>query len=123
MNYINEARLFLQAFEQTQSTMLFMKLRESVEEFEIELQDMYKLFNEMHLKLSSREFNSDRDKTLLTKQIERLLKFLKEMAGHIDRIKSNPPLSEEQIILIFHRQHLFKNIYVKHLTDYVRIIS
>jgi hypothetical protein len=123
MTYINEARLLLQAFEQTQSTMLFMKLQESVEEFEIELQNMYILFKETHLKLSSRKFYNDRDKTLLTKQIERLLKFLKEMTGHIDRIKTNPPPSEEQIILIFHRQHLFKNIYKKHLSDYIMIIS
>jgi len=123
MTYINEARLLLQAFEQTQSMMLFMKLQESVAEFEIELQQMNGIFHKMHLKLLSREFISSRDKTLLTKQIERLLKFLKEMTGHIDQIKTNPALSESQIILIFHRQHMFKNIYKKHLSDFIRIIS
>jgi len=115
--YIQECKLLLQAFEITQETMLRLNLPCACDEFQVEMNGFRALFNEMSVTLRQKEDFSPRRRVLLTKQIERLNKFLKEMNGLISGCRYDQNLKETHIIFVFERQHLFKNILRRHLKD------
>jgi len=119
--YIPYARQLLQAFEHTQADMLLLDLEKSRSEFLIEVQEMRSIFAKTLSDLAEKKFKTIRDKRLLTGQLEKMLIILKEMSGHLRLIKPDHTAAEKQIIFIFYRQHLFKNIFKKHLSDYFRI--
>ena len=119
--YIPYARKLLQAFEHTQADMLLLDLEKSRSEFLIEVQEMRSIFAKTLSDLAEKKFKTIRDKRLLTGQLEKMLIILKEMSGHLRLKKPGHTADEGHIIFIFYRQHLFKNIYRRHLSDYVRI--
>ena len=120
--YLETCRQLLKAFETTQYLMLRMELKLAEEEFLIEMQEMRLTFNQMGRIIQKKSFSVKRDQILLKKQIERLEKFLSEMKGHIQGFSRRPAPDEKKIIFIFNRQHLFKNIYRKHLSDFVNLL-
>jgi hypothetical protein len=122
-SYLNKSESLLRDFEKTQLKMLQLDLRGASESFLIQLKGMSQFFRNVATEFANHSFKSERDKTLLIKQIERLLVFLKEMDLHLTGFESKVMPDENEIIFIFERQHLFKNIYRKHLTDYSTIIE
>jgi len=121
--YLKNCKDLLIGFEKIQLKMLQLDLKGASEGFFTQLEEMRQFFTEVKADFANHPFKSDRDKTLLTKQIERLLIFLKEMDLHITGFQSKVTPDENEILFIFERQHLFKNIYRKHLTDYSAIIE
>jgi hypothetical protein len=122
-SYVKDCEKMLSQFEKTQSKMLKLNLESAGADFSIQLREMRQFFREILKDLREYTFSTERDKTLLTKQIERLLIFLKEMDLHINGFQAKLSPNENEIIFIFERQHLFKNIYRKHLTDYSAIFN
>ena len=117
-NYLQEMRLYLQAFEHTQLLMLRADFNRCVEEFEIEIEQISGNLTAMKKSIGDTNISEKRINFLLGRQIDRLLKFLKEMLLHCGRLGGKPPLTGKEVIFIFERQHLFKNIYRKHLSDF-----
>jgi hypothetical protein len=122
-SYQKKCEDLLRDFEKTQLRMLQLDLRGASESFLIQLKEMRQFFRNVATEFADYSFESERDKTLLIKQIERLLVFLKEMDLHLTGFESKVMPDENEIIFIFERQHLFKNIYRKHITDYATIIE
>ena len=77
-DYIQECKLFLQAFENTQALMLEMKCESAALEFESEIEVLNQLVNEMHAFLCGKD-QTNKSVFLLTRQIERVNVFFKEM--------------------------------------------
>jgi hypothetical protein len=122
-SYLRKCEELLTDFEKSQLHMLRLNLNEAGVNFLIQMKLMRQFFKQILKELDDHSFDTDRDKILLTKQIKRLLVFLKEMDLHILGFQTNPPPDEIEIIFIFERQHLFKNIYRKHLNDFTSIIN
>lgn len=121
-DYIQECKLFLQAFENTQALMLEMKCESAALEFESEIEVLNQLVNEMHAFLCGKD-QTNKSVFLLTRQIERVNVFFKEMRGLLINLKDGGQIESSQIIMIFERQHLFKNIFRKHLADFSKLSS
>jgi hypothetical protein len=120
-NYISECTQLLQAFEISQAEMLQKNYQTAAGEFAQELEEMKVLFGQA---LGHFENQPEREKAknlLLIKQIERLLKFMKEFSLHINDIFRQDKIEDKQIIFIFERQHKFKQIYRRHIEDYRKI--
>jgi hypothetical protein len=100
-----------------------LDLKSAGEDFLIELNQMREFFKQVSKDLENFSFNSSKDQILISKQIERLLVFLKEMDMHIKGFFTEKRQNENEVIFIFERQHLFKNIYRKHLKDFASIIT
>jgi hypothetical protein len=121
--YHNKCENLLIEFEKNQLKMLQLDLKGASESFLLQLEEMRQFFTMVTADFVNHSFESERDKTLLIKQIQRLLIFLKEMDLHISGFQSNVMPDENEILFIFDRQHLFKNILRKHLNDYSAIIK
>lgn len=119
--YVEECGKLIKTFEYAQQQMLRLNLIIAQEEFSLDIIEMRNYFVQMQRLLEKKNFEVKRDKILLTKQIDRLLKFLKEMERYIQDFKKDPPPDEKEIIFIFDRQHLFKNIFHKHLSDFASL--
>ena len=122
-SYIKNCEKLLFDFENSQTQLLHLDLKSAGEDFLLQIKQMSELFNQILLDLEKYSFQSSRDQILITKQIERLLVFLKEMDMHIRGFYKEQPQSENEVIFIFDRQHLFKNIYRKHLKDFASIVT
>ena len=120
-NYLQDMRLFFQAFEHTQLLMLRSDFIRCVEEFELEIGQISDTLRAMKDHIEKKEMSDKRLQLLLSRQIDRLQKFLKEMLLHCARIGAADPPSGKEVIFIFERQHLFKNIYRKHLSDFTTL--
>ena len=103
--------------------MLKMELSRSGSDFSAQMKEMHQLFEEVSQDLMSHSFKVSRDKLLLTKQVERLKIFIKEMELHLSEFQNENALPEEDVLFIFERQHIFKNIYRKHMSDFASIID
>ena len=93
--------------------MLHLNLENAGEDFLIQIKKMHEFFKKMLTELELFSFKNSRDQLLIYKQIERLEVFLKEMNLHVRGFHTKPPPDEREIIFIFERQHLFKNIFRK----------
>ena len=120
--YLAECKQLLQAFELTQAQMLRLQLMIVQKEFEIEIDQMEVIFKEMNLALNEQGISDKQNQILLTKQIERLLKFTKELKGLITRLADPESTTEIDIIFLFERQLKFKIIFERHLADFARIV-
>lgn len=120
-NYISECKQLLQAFELTQANMLNKKYQIAREEFLIEINEMSNLFMQMKSDLNSGTVVEEKQKLLLLKQIDRIIKFMKEFGTQVDKLDEPDQVSDEEIIFIFERQYKFKMIYKKHLADFVAL--
>lgn len=121
--YIENCEKSLTVFENIQAQMLYLDLDNAGNAFRILIINMTRLLKQISTELEKYSFKSNKDKVLITKQIERLQVFLKEMDLHIQGFYTNPPPNENELIFIFERQHLFKNIFRKHLSDISAITS
>jgi hypothetical protein len=121
--YLKNCQKLLSDFENTQEQLLRLDLKSAGEDFLIELNQMREFFKQVSKDLENFSFNSSKDQILISKQIERLLVFLKEMDMHIKGFFTEKRQNENEVIFIFERQHLFKNIYRKHLKDFASIIT
>ena len=121
-SYLEKCEKLLKEFEITQAQMLRLDLDQARADFMIQMKQMRDLFKQITIKLEAYAFNSEKHKILLTKQIKRLLIFIKEMDLHISGFEAQNLPDENEIIFIFERQHLFKNIYRKHLSDFSAIM-
>ena len=122
-SYLRNCENLLVEFEKSQLQMLRLDLDVSGEKFIVQMKKMRQMFRQISRELENFSFKSRRDEILITKQIERLLVFLKEMDLHITDFYTKPPLDENKIIFIFDRQHLYKNIYRKHLKDFASVVA
>ena len=120
--YLAECKQLLQAFELSQAQMLRLHLMIVQKEFEIEIDQMEVIFKEMNLALNEQGISDKQSQILLTKQIERLLKFTKELKGLITRLADPESTTEIDIIFLFERQLKFKIIFERHLADFARIV-
>jgi len=116
---MQKCKQILQAFELSQSAMLRRKTDTACQEFAAEIDIMEKLFTEIQADIDNREIESG-TKTLLVKQLERLLIFTKELTGYMDILSVEQQVTPELIIFVFERQYKFKNILRKHLADFAR---
>ena len=121
-NYISECKQLLQAFELTQANMLNKKFKLARKEFLIEINQMAILFTQMQSELNLKIFAEEKQKLLLMKQIDRLIKFMKEFGMQVDKLDEPDQVSDEEIIILFERQYKFKVIYKKHLADFVDFV-
>ena len=101
--------------------MLQLNLENAGEDFLIQMKKMHEFFKQTLTELELFSFKNSRDQLLIYKQIERLEVFLKEMNLHVRGFHAKPPPDESEIIFIFELQHLFKNIFRKHLKDFALI--
>ena len=122
-SYLEKCEKLLSEFEKSQLRMLCLDLKNAGDSFLEQMKKMRQFFKQISTELQDMSFNNSRDQVLLIKQIERLLVFLKEMDLHIRGFHTKPPPDENEIIFIFERQHLFKNIYRQHLKDFASIIN
>lgn len=121
-NYISECKQLLQAFELTQANMLNKKFKLARKEFLIEINQMAILFTQMQNELNLKIFAEEKQKLLLMKQIDRLIRFMKEFGTPFDKLAEPDQVSDEEIIILFERQYKFKVIYKKHLADFVDLV-
>jgi len=121
-SYLEKCGNMLVDFEKTQLKMLKLDLPGAGNDFYDQIVQMRQFFKQISKELEGHSFNTERDKILLTKQIERLLVFLKEMDLHIAGFQATSLPGEDEIIFVFERQHLFKNIYRKHMSDFSSIM-
>jgi hypothetical protein len=122
-SYLKKYENLLIDFEKSQLKMLKLNLGDAGDDFLNQIIEMRQFFKQVSNEIVVFTFKTEREKTLLTKQIERLLVFLKEMELHIAGFFANSSPGENEILFIFERQHLFKNIYRKHLSDLASITS
>ena len=120
--YIETSEKLLADFEKTQAQMLHLDLINAGNDFQKQITKIARLLRHMSKDLENNSFKNNKNKILIIKQIKRLLVFLKEMNLHIHGFFLTPPPNENEIIFIFERQHLFKNIYRKHLSDITVLI-
>ena len=116
-SYVENCEKVLADFENTQAKMLYLDLNNAGKDFLKQMKKMTLFLKQISTDLEKYTFKNSKDKILITNQIERLLVFLKEMDLHIRGFYIKPPPNENEIIFIFERQHLFKNIYRNHLLD------
>ena len=117
-NYISECKQLLQAFELSQAQMLQKNYQTAAGEFALELEQMKVAFGTMLSDLENKVLKNPNHTLLLMKQIERLLKFMKEFSLHINDLFKKDTIEEKQIIFIFERQYKFKQIFKRHLEDF-----
>ncbi len=122
INYISGCKQLLQAFELTQANLLYKKFELARKEFLIEINQMIILFTQMQSELNLRTFAEEKQKLLLMKQINRLIKFIKEFGMQVDKLDAPDQVSNEEIIILFERQYKFKVIYKRHLADFVALV-
>ena len=122
-SYINNCEELIICFEKTQEQMLTMNLENAGEDFLIQMKKMTDIFKQILVYLKSFSYKNNKDELLINKQIERLQVFLKEMDLHVRGFQTKPPPDESEIIFIFERQHLFKNIFRKHLKDFTSVVT
>ena len=122
-SYIENCEKVLADFENTQAQMLCLDLTNAEKDFLKQMKKMTRLLKQLSTDLENYSFKINKDQVVITKQIERLLVFLKEMDLHMRGFNAKPPPNENEIIFIFERQHLFKNIYRKHLLDIAAITN
>jgi hypothetical protein len=121
-SYLNKCKELLTEFEKIQLKMLQLDLPQAGDDFMDHIKQMHQFFKQCSIDFGGYSFKSEKDKLLLTKQIERLLIFLKEMDLHITGFQAAHFPEENEILFVFERQHLFKNIYRKHMDDFSRIM-
>jgi len=119
--YLEECRQLFKAFEKSQGKMLTFSIEAAVDEFKTETELLESNFRKMQIMLKNKKEIEPKQKLLFEKQILRLLKFLKELSTLLPKLIKNPPPEAKDIIFIFERQHLFKNIFKKHLADFSKI--
>lgn len=122
-SYIKKCEEILTSFEETQEQMLHLNLRSAGKDFLIQMKNMHGFFKQVLVELEVSSLKNSKDQFLINKQIERLQVFLKEMDLHVRGFYTKPPPDEMEIIFIFERQHLFKNIFRKHLKDFASIVT
>ena len=122
-SYVENCEKVLADFEITQAKMLYLDLNNAGKDFLEQMKKMNRFLKQISADLEKYSFKSNKDKLLITKQIERLLVFLKEMDLYIQGFNTKLPSNENEIIFIFERQHLFKNIYRKHLLHIAAITN
>ena len=96
-----------------------MNLAVTAKSFGEQIQRMVNLFNGLDDILKQSKINH----YLLGKQQQRLRTFLKELQSQCKSLESMSAADEHGVIFIFERQHLFKNIFGKHLRDFAKIYS
>jgi hypothetical protein len=121
-SYTKKCEEILNCFEKAQRQMLHLNLEDAVKEFIIQMKKMHEIFEQMLSELEAFSFKNRKDQLLINKQIERLQVFLKEMDLHVRGLHTKPHPDEMEIIFIFERQHLFKNIFRKHLKDFTSAV-
>ena len=112
-SYIKKCEEILNSFEETQEQMLNLNLRSAGKDFLIQMKNMHGFFKQVLVELEVSSLKNSKDQFLINKQIERLQVFLKEMDLHVRGFYTKSPPDEMEIIFIFERQHLFKNIFRK----------
>jgi hypothetical protein len=122
-SYLKKYENLLIDFEKTQLKMLRLDVDGAGDDFINQIIEMRQFFKQVSKELVEHRFKTEREKTLLTKQIERLMIFLKEMDLHIAGFQAKSSPGEDEILFIFERQHLFKNIYRKHMSDLALITN
>jgi len=122
-SYIKKCEEILTSFEESQEQMLHLNLKIAGKEFLIQMKNMHGFFKQMLIELELSSLDNSKDQFLINKQIERLQVFLKEMDLHVRGFNTKLPPDEMEIIFIFERQHLFKNIFRKHLKDFASIVT
>ena len=120
-NYLADCRQILQAFELSQAQMLHLKYPTAQQEIQMEIKQMEERFTGMHKALTEKGNSSDKKYLILVKQLDRLLKFIKELHGQMSQMGQTAYYTEKEILFIFERQYKFKAIYKKHLSDFARI--
>ena len=119
-NYLAECKQLLQAFEITQAELLRFNLENAVGEFRLEIAHFSELFIDMSASLKENKSFNDRQRLLLKKQTERLLIYLKELAGSLYELTDKNKHDGLQLIHIFERQYKFKTILKNHLNDFTK---
>jgi hypothetical protein len=115
-----DCRQILQAFELSQARMLQMKNPGASDDILLEIEQMENLFTGMHTALAGQANFPDKNYLLIIRQLERLLKFTKELRGQITRLSGVETVTEKEILFIFERQFKFKVIFNRHLSDFAR---
>ena len=87
-NYLQECRLLMQAFEKSQELMLKRSLKRAFDEFEIEKDQMLILFNAKLNSLSGKNLKKINVEFLFFKQLEKLIRFLKELDVLLKQMKN-----------------------------------
>ena len=121
-SYTKKCEEILNRFEKAQRQMLHLNLEDAEKEFIIQMKKMHENFEQMLSELEAFSFKNSKDQLLINNQIERLQVFLKELDLHVKGLHTKPHLDEMEIIFIFGRQHLFKNIFRKHLKDFTSTV-
>jgi hypothetical protein len=123
LSYIESSEKVLKEFENTQEHMLYRNLAYAAKNFRIQNKNMVRFLDQISKDLETYSFKNSKDQVLVTKQVEKLRVFLKEMELHIFRFHSKPPPDEHDIIFVFERQYVFKKMYRKHLSDIADIMN
>jgi hypothetical protein len=119
--YLQNCRLLLQAFEDTQAKLLRLKTAEAIAEFRTEIRQLDQDFLKMHHEIGRRFDAGNRTAFLNLRQLERLRSFLKELRTHTDHLENMDRPDHTMIIFFVQRQYKFKQIFRRHLTDYARL--
>ena len=118
-NYLNDCRQLFRAFELSQADWLYGKTETAGEEFQIEMEQMSELFIQMSDTLKVHASLSDRERILLSSQIDRMLKYINEFSSALKvQADKNQP---KDLIFMFERQYRFKTILRNHLNDFARL--
>ena len=120
-SYLQDCRQLLQAFEDTQSKLIRLKIPEAVTEFRVEIRRLDTDFSKMYRELGTRFDERNRMVYLNLKQLERLRIFLKELKTHIEQLEEMNTPDHTMILFYLQRQYKFKQIFRRHLTDYARL--
>jgi hypothetical protein len=119
--YLADVQQLLQAFENTQGTMLQKQYQTAWQEFQVEMNELKHILVPQKKKLENDNGSHSTKSFLLTKQIERLLKFMQEFAVLISPLEAEKSIPEERILFLFERQYRFKVILKRHLDVYRQI--
>ena len=119
--YLQNNRQLLQAFEDTQSKLIRLKIAEAIEEYRIELGQMENEFFGLHKMLENRSHEINKIVIVNLRQLERLQNFLKELKTHVDQLTGMKQTDHNLILFILQRKYKFKRILRRHLADYARL--
>ena len=121
-NYLNDCRQLLQAFELSQADWLYLSTENAREEFLLEMEQLTGLLNDMAGALKDLPALSSRDLVLLSSQIDRMLKYIREFQSALHMLADQNQPVPKDLIFMFERQYRFKTILKNHLNDFARLL-
>ena len=121
-NYLNDCRQLLQAFELSQADWLYLSTENAREEFLLEMEQLTGLFHDMAGALKDLPALSSRDLVLLSSQIDRMLKYIREFQSALQMLADQNQPVPKDLIFMFERQYRFKTILKNHLNDFARLL-